>query len=221
MCSDFENLRTVIKDFGLTPQELSSEFMIRDNESLSQWRDRLYHTYRLPTILSALSDIKFSFVEQINPLLSRSIINTVRSIPDKMRTEKSLFKEIVNTLSPNIPYASKGANASPGEILKRKDFVDLLKYEINSHYARQKLPEEFLDFILKGIKEENISILTEKRLSGSCKDIIKAFLPRIVKNWLRDKGLSPKVDSNVLAFRVYMIIKMHKIIGEDISASII
>jgi hypothetical protein len=52
---------------------------------------------------------------------------------------------------------------------------------------------------------------------------IKSLVPRFVKTWLRellkpslrDKAPRPKVDGNVLAFRVFIIIKMHKTLKSD------
>lgn len=75
------------------------------NESLSLWRDRLYHCYRIPSVLAALTDLKLPYVEVANPLLSRRIIHIVRMLPDELRTDKRLFKDIVTAWSPPIPFA--------------------------------------------------------------------------------------------------------------------
>jgi hypothetical protein len=41
------------------------------------------------------------------------------------------------------------------------------------------------------------------------------MLPRSIKKALRDRAASPTIDGNVLAFRVLMIVKMHKMLTED------
>ena len=92
LCSDFANLAEVIGKFGLAPQDVPAELLRGEGESLAAWRDRLYHVYRLPTVLAALSDIKFAYVEQINPLLARPILQRVRELPDRLRTNKTLFR---------------------------------------------------------------------------------------------------------------------------------
>ena len=79
LCSDFSNLKDYTK-YGFASQELPQHLNQNKWETLNAWRDRLYHEYRLPTILSALSDLKFAYVEQINPLLSKIILQQVRQL---------------------------------------------------------------------------------------------------------------------------------------------
>jgi hypothetical protein len=215
LCTDFENLKNIVEDFGLPAQQLPAEFEKADNESLSAWRDRLYHAYRIPTILAALSDIKFSYVEQINPLLSKAILSIVRTMPDALRTDKFLFKEIVNTIGPGVPFATRDANADPKNILRTKSFVNLLKSEISSSHADRLLGPEFIKFILDGIREETPA---SKARKPTLKENISSLLPKSVKNWLRDKALSARVDGNVLAFRVFILLRMHKTFQADAAA---
>ena len=212
LCTDFENLKDICEDFDFPTQQFPSQFQRSEKESLSEWRDRLYHIYRIPTILAALSDIKFSYVEQINPLLSKAILNTVRTIPDNLRTDKHLFKEIVQAISPSISYANKSANAVPKDILKTKSFVNLLKNEINSNYATQIFGSKFVKFIDNGINENKSTLQTP---NDRLKNRISSFLPQFIKNLLRDSLSRPRVDNNILAFRVFTIIKMHKFLNLD------
>jgi hypothetical protein len=235
LCTDFDNLKSSIADFGLPAQALPVDLKKRRGESLSSWRDRLYQEYRLPTILAALSDIKLSYVEVINPLLSKSILTTVRSLPDCLRTDKTIFREIVDSIGPDVPYADKDATADPRDVLRRKDFVELLKNEIDSSYANQLFGSSFVRFILNSISEtmpRSLETQQSERIKESIRktpyasqivERIKSLVPRFVKTWLRellkpslrDKALRPKVDGNVLAFRVFIIIKMHKTLKSD------
>jgi hypothetical protein len=212
LCNDFDNLKKISEYIKLPSQELPPEFKKGRRESLSAWRDRLYHKYRIPTILAALSDIKYSYVEQINPLLSKVILTTVRTIPDNLRTDKALFKEIVDTMEPNIPSADKIAIADSEDILRTKPLVDLLKSEISSDYANQLFGSRFVKYISDGIKEDKAKSKTRKR--KITRDI-SSLLPKFIKNRLRDTVLPPKVDSNVLAFRVFILLKMHKTLKAD------
>ncbi len=213
-CSDIWNLRNITKDFGLSVQELP-EFLKRGkNESFSTWRDRLCHAYRLPTILAALSDIKYSFIEQINPLLSEKILNVIRSLPDDLRTNKILYKEIVNSIGPDIPYASKDSNAPLEDILYKKELVNLLKREINSSYANQLFGSNFVKYILSGIKDEG----PEANKSINLKTIKKIFIfiiPKFIRKKLNNSLYFTRVDGNILAFRVVVIILMHKTLYKD------
>src|SRR5690606_14946583 len=85
-------------------QEIPSYLLKKDNETNEQWRDRLYHAYRLPIILGALNETKSAYIEIINPLLSKSIIEFVRTLPDTLRTNKYLFKKNVKKALDDIPF---------------------------------------------------------------------------------------------------------------------
>jgi hypothetical protein len=212
LCSDYANLENVSRDFGIPEQEFPVELQRQSEESLESWRDRLYHSFRLPTILAALSDIKYSYVEVINPLLSKLILQRVRELPDHLRTNKSLFKEIVHAISPNVPYASKEANATPKDLLKKKEIVELIKAKLQSEYARQIFGTEFINYVVAGIQLENFS---NQATTKKIKMAVKSVVPRFVRNRLRDNGLKAKVDGNTLAFRVYIIVRMHEILRAD------
>lgn len=214
LCSDYVNLKNIIADFNLHSQQLPKELTKNDTETLSEWRDRLYHTFRIPTILAALSDIKLTYIEQINPLLSKTILTAVRSMPDNLRTNKTLFKEITNTIGPNIPIANKSAIANLEDILKKKQLINLFKREINSSYANNLLGDKFVQFICDQIKDDKSTLKTRNQ---QLKQSLKRHLPRFIKNLIRDKAIHPKVDGNVLAFRVFIILRMHKILTSDVA----
>ena len=65
-----------------------SALLQRSGESLTVWRDTLYHEYRIPVYLAALGDLKLPYVEQMNPLLSRKILTVFRCFPDHLRKGK-------------------------------------------------------------------------------------------------------------------------------------
>lgn len=212
LCSDYANLENISRDFGIPAQEFPLEFLRKSEESLESWRDRLYHSFRLPTILAALSDIKYSYVEVINPLLSRVILKQVRELPDSSRTNKSLFKEIVKEISPSIPYASKEANAMPQNLLKKKEIVEVIKNKIQSESAKHIFNEDFINYILAHVQTEGLS---NQKTTGKFKKTAKSLIPGFIKNRIRDTGLKAKVDGNTLAFRVYIIVRMNEILSAE------
>ncbi|WP_116772107.1 asparagine synthase-related protein [Maribacter litoralis] len=206
MCSDYSNL-SKWKSSGLFEQNLPDYLKKSKNESIDQWRDRLYHEYRLPTIVSALSDLKLSYIEQISPLLLRNILEEVRKHPDSLRTEKSLFKRIVTSISPSIPYATRGANAWIYDILKQKDMVELFKKEIKKNIDTGIFPADFLNEILNNLKTTSQD--KTKNSSLNIKSFLKSILPTSIKNKIKDNVSSVNlVDYNQLALRVYISFRM-------------
>ena len=212
LCGDYRNLDGMIEKFRLPAQALPADLQRSKGETLSAWRDRLYHTYRMPTILAALSDIKYSYVEIINPLLARSILHLVRELPDRLRTEKILFKEIVDSISPAVRYANAGANASPSSILKKREIVELMRNAIQSEEAKQVFNRDFLDDVLRHVRHESSA---NKKNGEKPLRWLKSLVPPFIKNLIRDLAAKPSLDGNVLAFRVLLILRMHQLLNAD------
>jgi hypothetical protein len=195
-------------------QELPQHLKQIKGESLNVWKDRIFHEHTLPTEFSAMSDLKLSFVEVINPLLSKIILQQIRQLPEHLRNEKTLFKQIVLSLSPDIDIATSAAISSDIDILKQKKIVHFLKKELSQNDAKSVLPIDFLDFVLKGLKYED----TGERFidnSFSLKSAFKRIIPQFIKEAIRSRIIRPSVDTNVLAFRALLIVKMNKVLKED------
>jgi hypothetical protein len=212
VCPEISNLKNYRK-YGFPPQEIPQHLKQRKGETLSSWRDRLFHEHTLPTLFSALTDLKLSYIEQINPLLSKKILQQVRHLPDHLRTEKYLFKKIVDSLSPDIDYATSASSASLSEIFKEEQIAAILKNELSSNIAKNLFSADFLEFIRKGIKSKG-KIKTSKSVLYSLISSLKKYLRRFLKNTFKGKAL-PSIDPNVLAFRVLLICRMNKTLTED------
>jgi hypothetical protein len=211
-CADFANLRQILEDFGLPEQEVPAELLRHSGESLDAWRDRLYHVFRIPTLLASLADVKLSYVEQVAPLLAQGILVRVREEPDELRLDKTLFRQIVDEISPPIPYAQRSAIADRRDLLHRDDVVALMRSRLSSDRAVDLLGEPFLRYVLEGIRTAGAR---PKGRVARFKAAIKALVPRSVKNRLWDTVAAPKVVGNVLAFRVYVMLRMHEVLSSD------
>lgn len=213
MCSDLQNLKNY-KKYGFPDQELPEDMHQRKGESLSTWRDRLFHSYTLPTGFSPLSDLKLGYVEQINPLLTREILKVIRQLPDHLRTEKKLFKKIVDTSYPKVKYAKSASSAPLSELLRNEKLVNFMKDELSSTEAKLIFPDTFLKFIINGIQiKTNTS--PGKHEQAISKSLIKKMVPLFLKEVVRSKILLPSIDNNILAFRVVLICKTYRLLNED------
>jgi hypothetical protein len=212
LCDDYRNLEGILAKFRLPPQELPAALLRGKDETLETWRDRLYHAYRLPTILAALSDIKYSYVDIVNPLLARSVLLRVRELPDSLRTHKALFRDIVNGVSPAVPYAVEDANVNLNSFLGSKAVAALVRAKLRSAAAKSVFDEEFLDYVLRGAGHGNDPGRENERRAWRR---VKSLVPRPLKNWIRDLAARPSLDGNVLRFRVFLIVRMHEILQAD------
>ncbi|MDT0649638.1 hypothetical protein [Autumnicola edwardsiae] len=210
LCQDYKNLKKYPYIQALE-QKIPDDLVRRDKESLSLWRDRIYQGYRIPTTISALADLKYSYVEQINPFLSKKIVKIVRQIPDNLRTNKKLFRAIMKKYDIKVPYASKSSNASLLHLLRDERIVAILRLELESEYATKIFPSSFLSEINSNLNTENDS---NQNISKSNKiSRLKAILPIGLKRALtHNKYLS--LDNNHLAFRIFIICRIHRYMQE-------
>jgi len=211
LCSDYTNLSEYHKLYDLPEQVLPEYMKQKENESLSTWRDRIYHEFRLPTVLSALSDLKLSYVEQANPLLTHNILHVVRSLPDNLRTEKKAFKIIMNAQKPKVEYANSGANASQQDILRSKDLVELIKNTLISDYSSTLFQPDFLKSVVENLKVKNNN---KPRKKSRLKLLLKLIVPKIIKNLWHSRP-NNVIDQNLLGFRMYIIIYINKLFNEE------
>jgi len=193
-------------------QELPEVLEKRKSESFDTWRDRLSHAYRLPSINAAASDIKYSYVEQINPLLSRAVLDVIRGLPDRLRNNKNVHKRIVSELGPKVRLGDGDATAPEADILRTQSFADFLKHEIRSDDTTDLLGYELMNRISMGLTTVPRRKLSWKR---QIKRIGAIVIPEPLKSALRDRVSKPDIDPYVLAFRVVIIARMHKMLAAD------
>ena len=212
--SDFGNLPS-LDELGLPEQEMPAALRRRRGETPSQWRDRLYHEYRIPAMLAALTDLKTCFVEIANPLLSHSIIRLVRCLPDRMRTDKALFRAIVDEVGPDVPFATAPAIASPGNVLRTAEAGEILLDTLGSHAAHAILPSLLLNRISAGVARAASASGAPR--PGAARRLVSA-LPAPVRVGLRRFKRHWQMDFHAMALRVCIITRMHELLEADASA---
>jgi asparagine synthetase B (glutamine-hydrolysing) len=213
LCSDFSNLKKY--DFIRGLKQNTPKYLLRKNgESIHTWRDRTFHQYRIPYVQSALADLKYGYVEQINPFLSQEIVQVMREIPDELRTNKLLFKRIMTELDVDIPYSKRDSNRLLTDITKHKDMVSLIKDELSSPYAANIFPESFLIEVMKNLKVQKITNDVKKRRGIN---FIKDAIPLKLKKFLSQRKKHLTLDENILGFRVMIICRMHKKLSNSVS----
>ena len=211
--SDFANLAPAIKTLGDYDQEIPHGLQKRDNESIEMWRDRVNSEFEAPVVFAALNDLKLSFVEVINPLLSRRIVEQVRGLTDDLRTDKKLFRKIVKALSPDIKFAKKLAIANKRDILKTQGAVSVISRHLDTTRARELISQELVDYVLATLK------VGGKDKSNYLIRGIRKSVDRIKRRIRRNNSVQI-MDPNVFAFRACIISRMSEILAADAKALI-
>lgn len=211
--SDFTNVKD-LAEFGIPDQDWPPELDRLPDEPLESWRDRLYQQFRIPVILAALSDLKLAYVEIITPLLGHGIIYATRRLPAHLRTDKKLYKTIVQSISPPVPFATSQSLAERESILRTRPVVEYLRGELSSPQAEAVLPRPFLDYLLSKITVEGETAGLKKK-PGAIEALMKMLLPRFVRSRLKRSVVRSQVDFNLLALRAYIIIQMVITLGRS------
>ena len=130
--------------WGMETNTLPTELKRYQHESLALWRDRLYEQFRHPTILAALNDLKLAYVEISNPLLSRQLLQKIRTVPDEWRTTKRLFRSIMTPLGPDIPIARGYPNLESERFFNRAETKETIRNEIQNSTVLSAAAIKFL-----------------------------------------------------------------------------
>lgn len=210
--SDYDNLKNNSYLMSINPA-FPAEFEKKDEETFEMWRDRLYQTYLVPYFLSALSDLKISYVDQINPFLSRNIISWIRQMPDHLRTDKMGYKKVIKKVNPKVEFAKSSSTLGLKEILREKRMIDIIHRELSTENARSIFPNEFLLFLIDGTKDftNKRSLNTENNFFA----LIKTYIPKWLKRKILKKTFTPHLDIYLLAFRAYIVVRMTTILGNE------
>jgi len=186
-------------------------------ESLETWRDRLFQQFRVPFVHGALSDLKLPYVEIISPLLSDSLVFSVRQLPDPLRTGKLLLKRITIAMSPDIPFATAVAIQPLGAILQSPRVVELLRDNLAGNSAGRVLPRELADYIVARVTTQRPAkrrTVVGRRIRIAA----KGWAPSWIKQLRPHSTASLSMDGHRLAFRAFVVSQASRMFAEDATA---
>jgi hypothetical protein len=93
LSSDYKDL-DLPQSLILTESDIPISLKRSSRESIEQWRDRLWLSFRTPVVTAALDEIKVAYVEIINPLLFRRIVDAIKLLPNKYRIIRKIFESL-------------------------------------------------------------------------------------------------------------------------------
>jgi Asparagine synthase len=219
LLSDYENVPTTLAN-ELPLQQLPESLARRRGESILGFRDRLFHAFKHPVSLAALTDLKCSYVEVMSPLLTRSIVTHVRRMPDRLRLGKRLSIEAGHKMVADIPYAEVAAIDTPPNVLSSRPIVELVTDELTSSAAAAAIPSKLLNFIVRNMRSarkvhpSTPASHPKYLLPSSIRHFVgpaTAPVREITKTMLK----KPKIDFNVLGFRACVISRMQTMLAGD------
>jgi hypothetical protein len=202
--------------FELAEQPLPEDFTRASGETLATWRDRLYQQARIPTFLAALTDLKTAYLEIGNPLLARSVLECVRAMPDELRPDKPLWREIVGAQLPDVALAKRVAIPTVTDFLNDRRVLQLLQDELASEHAAALLAPALRARCCAALQAAARAAGRTTRRGDWRHSALAAVIPKpvraIVRNW---RANQPSINPLVLAFRAFIAARMHEMLRAD------
>ena len=210
LLSDFMD-PSMAEDIADGEQVLPETWMRRADESIPAYRDRLYHGYRIPIGLAALNDVKAPFVEIASPLLAREALSFIRQMPDALRTDKALFRQIATSLSPPLPYATMGADDDRNGYLGSGPYLRWFKEELSSAASGVLLPSSFQAELLAGLRGP----VSGGNASRSARAALKRIIPSAWVKAVRAQMGPERPSQRLLALRAALASRMVHMLKQD------
>lgn len=204
--------------FELPSQVLPERLARRSGETLATWRDRLYQQHRLPRMLAGLTDLKSPYVEVANPLLTRSILDLVRTLPDTLRTDKRLWREFVRARSPDIPYARRVAVLPIRDFLNDTAMLELMLESLHGERDGDALSPTLVDWICVRLRRA-LATQADQRVGARTRGPLALVVPDTVRGFVRRWWPAPRVLSPTeIAFRAFIVAGMTATLKADATA---
>lgn len=208
--SDFNNVPKSLID--ALPTQIFPENLLRnDNELIEDYRDRLYHQYRLPFVIGPLQDLPLSFVEILNPLLHPKLISYVRTLPPHLRTKKRIYADWVDNLLPSIPYASVPAIPEAFNIAQAPENEKIFLELFHDSSTQNMFGNELMVFLKNNWR---VKITENKGVPSLWKSQIKSIIPVRLKKLIRNKVTGYSLNTSSLALRTLIIYRMQHIMKD-------
>lgn len=218
LCEDWINFKSLPKEL-IDLQSWKPPFLKKENENFNDYHDRFYIEFRIPFILSALSDFKLSYVELCNPLLSRRIFENIKNLPTHLRKGSPIWKPYVQNLEPKIPFANNTTYDLGLNEMDKKEFKSYLLTKIlNSPFLTEDLKTlaKQDEKVNEGLKRKIKKVFRKSNLKS-----ILSFKQRFMLwRWSGGNKKQPKLEKEKLRNRIFIIAEMQRILLED-SRSII
>jgi hypothetical protein len=199
----------------LDAQALPAWASPRDGETLGDFRDRLYHRFRIPCFTAALTEIKAPYLEIANPLLVKSIHSLQRGHPEPLRGGKTLFREVIEPLDIPVPYAHKSGGSGQARLFAAPGVGEFLRDQLNSADLRGTLSPGFADHVLEGMARDPGGQSAARLRRGPLRRRLKSLLPKSSRQALRKHARPSPPPAHLLALRAVIIARMVSTLEAD------
>lgn len=193
--------------------------LLETNKTQNQYYYKIFQLFFIPYGDAALNEIQNCYIDVINPLLSKTIIQFIRNLPDKQRIGKKIEKELVHKIDDSgVPFADSVSVLNTKNILRLK----VIDYFINEYLLEHNniFPEQDIKSLVNqtgnDLKEE-VRFEFEKKASKRIKQKVSNIFPLLTHKFVEQKKLHQKLnlDFHLLKYRMFIVLKMGKQLKQD------
>ena len=206
-----DKIGTIPEKFYIAKSDIPAHLRRKPQETLEDWRDRLWLQHRTPITTASLEDIKLAYVEIVNPLLSQKVVQTVQSLPVELRNNKKVWETIIFEMFPKVPLAKREAVQEVGEILNLVDVKNYICDTLRTHVDFEIFPKSFLDHLVESYSKD----YQKESFRRGLRKLIKAYMPKKIENLIRANVNSGFLSHQWLATRTFMVLKINEMYIED------
>ena len=208
---DYANLPGLLA-LGLGEPERPAWLDRRAGETLEQFRDRLCHAYRLPTVLAALASLREPHAELFWPLAAGPVVEAVHRLPDRLRTGKRAARAAFAEVSCGVPLATRDPHPSRAAVLADPAARAVLAGRLRRPDAAEALPAELLARVAAGLERPSRAA---SRLTGLKRRVARTAAGKRLLGLVKTRVRRPSLSSGLLGLRAYLVVETAAVLRAD------
>jgi len=207
----------VVRHLGLTEQEWPERLRPQPGEQVEQYLDRLEQTGWGPGLVAPLNALKGRYLEVVNPLSSRRIVDLVRTFPDALRGYGRAFSTIADKETWPIPHARYSSTPDVSDYLADQAIVADVVTELTSAAVERVLSEEAATTLLVALATPSHGRATVHDRVVAALKAIRVVLPSRMANRLTPPYTGPDdpVSAMEVAFRATLASRTVSLLLDD------
>lgn len=213
---DYGNIKSyVLDDFIKVQEEDIVPISRKENESLIEWRDRLYIDFRIPIVISSFDDLINPYIVAISPMMSYSHYLLYNEVKPKKRGDKNHIVKLSKKMDKsNVSFNATTSILSMESILKNKDSIQFIRTYLlkmdNSLFSQKMIDSVYNQLSFEDNKNKSSGNSFKEYIIGYAKE----NLPSKIKTILKSKYVK-NISSLTLAYRMIMVDKVYKIFNQS------
>lgn len=196
-------------------QEVPADFERGIKESVEAWRLRLFHKYRVPTALAALTETEAAWVDAVKPLQFRAICDLVLALPCRLRRDKTVLIDLVKRIGPPVAFGGARESDQMRDFLRSPEMSAWLADSLGRMRGSPALPPELVDGLISRLPSTGQEAPAKPSKAIRLRWWLQANIPTALKRRVKPFLPPMPTDNALLAFRACIVGMAHDLFLQD------